>query len=461
MPAAKRHGNSLVLALAGILIAIFAAAPQAAAQGGEPSFFAIRGARVVPVSGPAIDDATVVVSNGIIVAVGKDAAIPAEAWIIDGKGLTVYPGLIDALTDVTLLSSSTPGRPSSSGPEDRPGATPWRSAADEATLADKRIESWREAGFTTVIASPKDGIFPGQAAVLNLAGDRAGEMVVKGEVAVPLSLNPVGNFRSFPGSLMGVLGYVHQVFLDSAWYETASAAYAKNPRGRARPPYDRTEAALDEALEDHGLVLLPANDSVQIRRALDLADRWKLRAALYGAQMAYETAAEIAAKKLPVLVNLQWPEKSKDADPDEPPTLRLLRFRDRAPSSPAALAKAGVKFAFYSGAITAPKDILKAAKKAVDAGLSEDAALRALTLSPAEIFGVSDRLGSLEPGKIANLLVADGSLFTEKTKIKFVFVDGRKFEIRESPKPADPPKNGPPGEKPAEEIALHMAGGAQ
>ena len=201
-----------------------------------------------------------------------------------------------------------------------------------------------------------------------------------------------------------------------------------------------TEAALADAIEDHALVLIPANNSVQLRRALELADLWQVKGVLYGGQMAYEMAPEIAAKKLPVLVNLKWPEGEKDADPDDKPSLRTLRFRDRAPSSPGALAKAGVKFAFYSGGITTPKDIVKAAKKSIDAGLTADAALRALTLSPAEIFGVADRLGSIENGKIANLVVTDGDLFEEKTKIKMIFVDGRKYEPHEPEKPKDAPK---------------------
>ena len=208
----------------------------------------------------------------------------------------------------------------------------------------------------------------------------------------------------------------------------------------ARPRYDRTEAALADALEDHALVLIPANNSVQLRRALELVDRWHVNGVIYGGQMAYEVASEIATKKLPVLVNLKWPEADKDADPEDKPSLRTLQFRDRAPSSPAALAKAGVKFAFYSGGIATPKDTLKAAKKSIDAGLAPDAALRALTLSPAEIFGVADRLGSLENGKIANLVVTDGDLFEEKTKIKMVFVDGHRFEVREPEKPKEPPK---------------------
>src|SRR6266705_1183016 len=394
----------------GALFALLFAARTLYAQGGEPQDFAIRGAKVVPVSGASLENATVVISRGIITAVGKEASIPAEAWVIDGKGLTVYPGLFDSFTDVGIpaappAGAEGPRRPQEAarGPEDRPGSTPWRSAADEVSLSDKRIETWRSAGFTTVVSAPKSGFFPGQAAVLDLAGERAGDLVVKSPVAIPLSLQPSEGFRGgFPNSIMGVLAYVHQVWLDTEWSAKAQAIYEKNPRGVERPRYDHTEAALAEALEDHALVLIPANNSVQLRRALELFDRWHVTGAIYGGQMAYEAAPEIAAKKVSVLVNLKWPEAEKDADPEDKPTLRTLRFRDRA--------------------------------------LSSHAALRALTLSPAEIFGVADRLGSIENGKIANLVVADGDIFEEKTKIKMVFVDGHRFEIREPEKPKEPPK---------------------
>ena len=453
----------VALAFAVTLLALLVVAPQMRAQGGEPQYFAIRGAKIVPVSGPPVENATVVMAHGVITAIGKDVAIPPDAWIIEGKGFTVYPGLFDAFTDVGLTSSTpAPGAEGgggggggrraaptgeiSRGPEDRPGTTPWRSAADEVSLSDKRIETWRNAGFTTVVSAPKGGMFPGQAAVLDLAGDRASDMIVKTPVAFPVSLQPGGGFGNFPGSLMGALAYLHQVWIDTDWSAQAQAMYEKNPRGVARPRYDRTEAVLGEAIEDHTLVLIPANNSVQLRRALQLVDLWKLDdedhvdGAVYGGQMAYEVAAEFAAKKVPVLINLKWPEGEKDTDPDEKPSLRTLRFRDKAPSSPAALAKAGVPFAFYSGGITAPKDILKAAKKSIDAGLAPDAALRALTLAPAEIYRVADRLGSIENGKIANLLVTDGDLFDEKTKIKFIFVDGKRFEFHEPEKPKDAPK---------------------
>ncbi len=434
-----------VLFIAGLS---FLGAAAARGQGGEPRTFAIRGAKVVPVSSGPLENATVVVTRGIITAVGTNVTIPPDAWVIDGKGLIVYPGLIDGFTDVGVTAPATPAgegsakqqQPIARGPGDRPATTPWRSAADEVNPTDPRVESWRAAGFTTVVAAPKGGIFPGQAAVLDLGGERAGDLVVKAPTALPVSLQAPGGFRSYPGSLMGAISYVRQLWLDTSWDTQAGAIYKKNPRGTERPKYDRSDAAIAAVLQANAVVMLPGNSSLQIRRALRLAEEWRLNAVIYGGQMGYEVAPEIAARKTPVLVDLKWPEAEKDADPEATPSLRTLRFRDRAPSSPAALGRAGVKFAFYSGGITAPKDLLPAVKKSIDAGLSSEAALRALTLSPAEIFGVAETLGSIENGKIANLVITDGDLFDKKTKVKIVFVDGRKYEVRETLRPSEPPK---------------------
>jgi len=324
------------------LLALFAAVPSLQAQGGEPQYFAIRGAKVVPVSGPPVENASIVISRGLITAVGRDAAVPPEAWVIEGKGLTVYPGLFDSFTDVGIPATppgTAEGGPrgaqeNARGPEDRPYSTPWRSAADEVSLSDKRIETWRSAGFTTVVSAPKGGILPGQAAVLDLAGERAGDLVVKSPVAIPVVFQTSRGFGGgFPSSIMGVLAYLHQVWLDTEWSTKAQATYEKNPRSVARPRYDRTEAALANALEDHALVLIPANNSVQLRRALELVDRWHVNGVIYGGQMAYEVASEIATKKLPVLVNLKWPEADKDADPEDKPSLRTRRWPKRASSS--------------------------------------------------------------------------------------------------------------------------------
>jgi imidazolonepropionase-like amidohydrolase len=411
---------------------------------GEPRSFAIRGARIVTVAGAPIENGTVLVEGGIIKSVGAGVPIPPDAAVIDGTGLTVYPGLIDAGTTVGLPGPEPAQGPAprgraaampakvSLGPQDRPQTTPWNIAANELNREDPRIETWRNAGFTTALVEPQGGIFPGQGSLVDLGDDRAGNLVVVPRATLGIAFESSGNFASFPSSLMGSIAYVRQVFIDVRWYEEAGNAYQARRRGVERPPYDRTEVVVLEALKNRELVLLPANERLRIYRAIRLADEWQVRAALYGVQEGYDMANEIAASKLPVFVNLNWPKMEKGAD-EEAVTLRELRFWGRAPSTPAALSKVGVTYAFYSGGISDPKDILKNVKKAIDRGLSPDHALEAMTIAPAEILGVADRMGSIEQGKIANLVVSDGDIFAEKTKIKDVFVDGRRYQIRQHP----------------------------
>jgi hypothetical protein len=227
------------------------------------------------------------------------------------------------------------------------------------------------------------------------------------------------------------------VYLDVQHDVDVRKQYDAAPRGVERPEYDRTVRAVADAQAANRPVLMAATSEAQIARILDFAQELKLRPVLYGVHEGYKPAAaeRLAAKKTPVLVSLKWPERDSSGDPDAEESIRLLRLRDKAPSAPAALQKAGVKFAFYSDGAQ-PQDLLKNARKAVEAGLAADAAVKAFTLDAAEILGVANRLGSIETGKIANLVVTDGDLFGEKTKVKVVFVDGRKFDVRDTPPPA-------------------------
>jgi len=440
--------SALLAALPLVTTAQQAQAPPERPQ--APPYYAIRNARIVPVSGPVIEGGTIVIAKGDIAAVGTNVAIPPEAWEIDGKGLTVYPGLIDSLTNLGLPAPPAAGpggggapggqqQQISRGPEDRPGTTSWENAADQLNPGDKRLEEWRKAGFTTVLTAPDRGIFPGQAALINVAGDRPGDLVLREPAALRINFTPVGGFWSFPGALMGVLSYIKQVYLDADQYTQAWTLYEKNPAGRQRPAYDRALEPIRMARAQKWLVLLPGVWAKEILRAVRTGEDIGANTLLYGAHQGYAVADVLAAKKIPVLVSVKWPEKNKDGDPDADEPLRVLEFRDRAPSTPAAFQKAGVRFAFYSDGIATPRDILKGVKKAIDAGLPADAALRALTLGAAEIFGVADRTGSIQAGKIANLVVTDGDLFEEKTKVKMVFVDGRRFEVREPSRPTGPP----------------------
>jgi imidazolonepropionase-like amidohydrolase len=174
----------------------------------------------------------------------------------------------------------------------------------------------------------------------------------------------------------------------------------------------------------------------------------KMNAVIYGGHEAWRETDLLKKTNTPVLVSLKYPERAQGADPalDEP--LLTLELRDKAPTAAGALAKAGVKFAFYSDGQSTPRDLMRAVKKAIDNGLPADAAIRALTLTPAEIYNVSDRIGSIEKGKIANLVVADGDIFATATKVKYVFVDGTKFEPTEEATPAGGGRGGRSGAAP-------------
>ncbi len=413
-----------------------------------PGTYAIRDARIVRVSGPTMEHGTVVIRDGLIESVGENLSAPAGAWVIEGKGLTVYPGLIDALstwglpgavstspasgrsgvgTRAVTPSPVTPVSPPqtpAAGPEDRPSNTSYLRAADQISANSASIELARNAGFTTAVSFPTANIFAGQGAVINLSGARSGDMVIESPAGLYLSLRPSG-FTSYPGSLMGVFAYIRQIYLDAGHYKLAKAIYEKHPAGLHRPAYDRTLEGVIESPR----VVLPARRLFEIDRMLKFANDLKVKPVLYGGDEAYRAADLLKTSGVPILISLKWSERAKDADPaiDEP--LRLLELREKAPGGPAALAKAGVRFAFYSDGIANPKDVTKNVKKALDAGLSSEDAIRALTLSAAEIYGVADRIGSIDKGKIANVVVTDGDLFHEKTKIKYVFIDGRKFDM--------------------------------
>jgi len=435
----------------------------------NPRTLAIRNAKIVTVSGPVLGKGTVVVRNGLIEAVGENLAVPAGAWTIDGEGMTVYPGLIDSLSTVGIPSlavapapagrggrgQSTPTQtptpattpataatpaPPAKGPEDRPATTSWVLAADEIDPSDHRIESVRSAGFTTTVTFPARGIFGGQGSIIDLASaEHAGEMVVVPAVGQYLAVSRGGGFggfgAGFPNSLMGYIAYIRQIYLDAEHYRLVQEAYAHSPRGMERPPYDR---ALEGVIESKR-ILLPANRVVEMDRMLRFAAELQQPAILYGMREAYRPEAAPLLKKYgsPVLVSMHWTEAPRDPDPEAYRTMRSLENVDQGPAAPGLLRKAGVPFALYTDGLDQPKELQRAVKKAIDAGLARPDAIRALTLSPAEIYGVADRLGSIEVGKIANLVVTKGDLFDDHTQIEMIFVDGKQY------KPApEPPAGG-------------------
>jgi imidazolonepropionase-like amidohydrolase len=420
-----------------LLVALSLSGVFAAAQP-EPTAVFIRNAKIVTVSGSVMNKGSVVVRSGLIESVGENITPPSDAMVIDGEGLTVYPGFIDALSTCGIPAppagrggTAAPPEPHSWGPEDRPQTTSWIKAADVIDPNDRRFEAARSAGFTTAAVFPTRGIFGGQGSLVNLAGQKSADMVIVPSLGQYIAMHPSTGGGGFPGALMGVISYVRQIYLDVDHYKAVKAAYDRDPRGRKRPEYDR---ALEGVIESKR-ILLPANRWIEIERMVRFGEELKQPTILYGMRQAYAAASidHLKGKNTPVLVSLKWPEPPRDANPDEVDSLRVLEDRVKAPTAPAILKQAGIQFAFYSDGIEQARDLTRAVKKAIDNGLSRDAAVRALTLSAAEIYGVADRLGSIEKGKIANLVVTRGEIFDDRTKVEMVFIDGVKHT------PAPPP----------------------
>lgn len=437
--------------------------------------YAITNARIVTVSGGTIERGTVVVRDGLIEAVGADVKTPADAKVFDGSGMTVYPGFFDAHTN---LGIPVPPRPAG-GPGGGPGGgqaaaaaaqqaqagqsnsnypagfRPEDMAVDDLRAGDAQFESNRNAGFTTAVVLGRTGIFNGQSAIINLAGENVSAMLLKSPAALDISFATIPG--RYPGSLLGTFSALRQMFYDARRLQEANKLYGENPRGIKRPESDRSLEALIPALNGEMPVVFNANREVEIVRALNLAREFNLKAIIAGGQEAWKVAERLKAENVPVLLSLNFPKRTAAASPEaDPESLDTLRFRAETPKTAARLTQAGVKFAFQSGGMTSIADFAANARKSIDAGLNRDAAIRAMTLDGAEIFRLSDRTGSIEAGKIANLTVVKGELFSDGASVSHVFIDGRDFEIKEQPRREGRPGQGPgqgPGRRPPTAVA--------
>jgi imidazolonepropionase-like amidohydrolase len=399
--------------------------------------YAVTNARIVTVSGPAIERGTVVVRDGLIESVGANVAAPADAQVFDAAGSTVYPGLFDSLTNIGIQPAPRPS-PGQQGTAERSnsnyaaGLRPEDLAAEEYRVTDTQLEAIRNHGFTTALTVGRTGIFNGRSAIINLSGEAASAMIVKSPVALHISFATIPG--QYPGSLLGMFSATRQMFYDARRLQDIQLLYAENPRGMRRPEADRSLEALIPVLDREIPVVFNANSEMEIIRAIDLAKEFNLRLIIAGGLEAYKVLDRIKAAEAAVLLSLNLPKRTTAASPDaDQESIELLRFRAEAPKTAARLAEAGIPFAFQSGGLTSLNDYLPNAGKTVESGLDRDRAIRALTMSGAEIFGVSDRMGSIEAGKIANLTVVKGDIFAKDKRVTHVFVDGKIFEPKAPP----------------------------
>lgn len=406
--------------------------------------YAIVGARIVAVSRPPIERGTVVIRGGEIIAVAEGTGAPGDVQRIDGTGLTVYPGLIDLHASAGL---DQPTAAAPQNPDSREIVERFRrqqllrayvQAADLLQPDAVDLGKLVSAGFTNALVVPAGEAIAGYSALVDVASpeidpqvgrlaiDLRGAMILRPAVALHVAFPGRGFLGNYPASLMGGMAFVRQAFVDAQYYQQTSAL-----ADASRAPYDAALAAMGPALGRKLPVAFAASTPREIRRVLAFAKEFSVVPIVVGGQGAEEVAPELKAAGARVVVSVNYPIRPKELAPDADEPLEALQARAAARRAAGALAAAGVPFGFGSVGLKDPKEFVANVRVAVERGLTPEAAIRALTLDSATLAGAGARLGSIEGGKRANLLVTEGDLLDSKSKIKHVFVAGRLIAVRQ------------------------------
>jgi len=450
------------------IVILLGLAPLTFAQQPKAVPHAIQNARVVVSSEKTLPNATLILREGIIAEVIEgETKLPPDAIVIDGKGLTVYAGFLDAGSsrgfDTALRrTAGGPTAPedlasdilAATKPDNRKGLTPEFEVRSALKADEDAIAPWRKLGFTVHLAMPDGGFFSGQSTLVSLSGATPRDAVLRPIFAQHALLKGMPG-SEYPRALMGVIAHCRQAMLDAAWHARRMKAFETRKMAGPRPSFDPALEALNATLEGKMPVVFEADSADEIHRALDFAQEFKLKPIVLGGRDAWKVKDRLKATETPVILRLNFSEAG-DKEKELPARVRedIARERKEEQANASELHKAGVKFAFATHALTGDKSQEKFGtnlRLAIKAGLAPDAALKALTESAADILGVAPHISSVAKGKSAHLVITDGAFHEEKTKVRYVFADGIKFEFdadkkeekKEEPKKKDEPKKDP------------------
>jgi imidazolonepropionase-like amidohydrolase len=399
---------------------------QAQGSGGT---IALRGGTLLTVSHGVIEKGVIVMQNGRITAIGgASTAIPRDARIIDVTGMTVYPGLIDAETRLGLTEVSA-DRMTDDMSEPSDEIMPHMHVSDAFHAETALIPVARINGITNAIVAPGPGdTLPGQDALIQLAGRSSDDMLIVRDIALPLNFtgrqrrNESFATAKFPQTRMGMAAQLRQAFIDAQDYEAKLTAYEKkksaDPEKAGTPPKrDLRLEALLPYLHGKKPMVLAAEEPNDLQTVLDMAKEFHLKVILNHLSHSSEVLDKVAASGFPVIVGPIY-EQPKEWE----------RY-DAVYRLPAEMAKRGIKIAFATYDSHNARNLPYAAGYAVGFGLPAGEALKAMTLNPAQMFGVDKDLGSLDVGKMANLVVANGDPLDVKTDVKHVFIAGQEIPL--------------------------------
>jgi len=384
------------------------------------TIIAIKDAHIIPVVGEDILRGTIIVKGSRIEAVGRDISIPAGAKIIDAAGLFAYPGMIDGcstlgLTEIGAVAATNDSRET--------GRINPQVRAVEALRPDSmHIAITRANGITAALVAPGSGLIAGQSGLIRLTGWTPAEMIIRSPVAMQIEFPAMGRSGMRRGETQREEASKQILELEdwlnkARYYQKRKAVAAKNPH-LALPDFDEKLECLLPIVNGELALMISVQAEKDIRAAIKFVQKEKLKAIFLGAHQGWKVAAEIAAAGIPVVFGSLY---------DLPPSWE--DGYDSLYTNPVLLSRAGVKIAFSSQSASSAKDLSYHAAKAAAFGLDRREALKAVTIYPAEIFGVSHLMGSLEQGKLANIVLADDDLLEFRTNIKRVLIDGREVDL--------------------------------
>lgn len=424
---ARRGGVAGLLAL-GLSVPVGAAGQYESVP--RPAAYALENVTLVRADGRAIPGTTLVIRGPRVEAMGRDVSIPADAERLEGDSLWVYPGFVDGAGDVDYEFPQPDIDRSRveiwNAPRILQGFMPARRVVAHLTEDGADLARQRRAGIVAGAVHPEGGMMPGRGALLLYRPDAA----TPERLVVEPTLGPTFTLRGgsgvYPATLFGVMAFVRQAFEDAAHRGQRAEAYASDPTGMTAPLYDPDYAVLREAMEGDVPVYFEADAAADILRVIGLADEYGFRPVIMGGAEAWKVADELERRSIPVLVSTDFGEPRRWA-PDEDAGEALdaaaarekMEFEDRYANA-GRLAEAGVAFALTSGG---RGEVLEGARKAVEYGLDERAALSAMTATPAALFGIP-QVARLGEGLPATFVVTTGPLFDAEAKVAYTLVEG-------------------------------------
>lgn len=408
--------------------------------------YAITNVNIIQGPGRKIDMGTVLIKDGLITGAGKGLAIPPDAVVIKADSMYVYAGFIDGLSrtgvtkpreEATRERVQNPGNP----PPDKAGITPQHDVRNTISGTDKTIEDARSVGFTTAQVVPYGVLLPGNAAIIQLSGKPVDETVLVSKSAFYSELS--SNQGVYPGTILGIMAKWRELYRQASQAHTYESMYASNKSGLERPATDRVLEAFYPVIDKKQEVLFKADRVLDAHRVLTLKSDLGFNVTIANLKEGWDVMNKIKSANAKVFLSLDLPDEIKDEKDKKDPKAtgsadvqkekaaleqRRKDFLAKYDGQAATFQKAGVKFGFAALDVKAA-NVQANLRRMIKAGLTEDQALAALTINAAELLGVSDRLGSIDNGKIANLTISDKPYFNEKAKVKYVFVDGQPFKI--------------------------------